>query len=206
MEEISKRIESIIVGYKQLDKHILNIKEDISNLTNTHKKLLTTVEHKNEFNTFGFYIDDVYFHKTSLEHQLINIITLRNITFRKMYGDLFRLYVRITKKIAELDGQINEKEVDYVKEFHTDIKIKKFDELDNSNLYDYKDVNHILENIVNFIESLNKFVNDLSILIKKMDEKKREGYTVNTYIVGLSGEKSKLEVDINIAKKTLYMI
>ena len=206
MENIQKKRDEILENYRSIEDNISNIENDIQSLDSLHKKLLAHDENKMEFNTYGFYIDDIFFHKKYLNVQYRNILLTKDMTFRKMYGDLFRLYVRVTKKIYNLDSDVYSKKYNYINKFFTEPKITKFMETSSQNKYSYTDLNKLFETLIIDIELIKEFVLDIANQVKIMEEKNKSGYEMNAYVIGLIGRKNRLEVEIMTYNKTLEII
>ena len=195
MENLKKLESTVLDYYKKIEADIKDIESTNSGLTQMHVKLVDNKGKINEVDSYDFYVDNIYFHKNILEHMSYHMITIKNMSFRKLYGDLFKLYAKITKKIHQYDNVLTGVEKkDYLERYFIEPKIKRFDVLTITNKYYFTDMENILKNIRATFESLKTTITNLTIEIETKNKLDIDGYIANTHIIGLISLKNKLNI------------
>jgi hypothetical protein len=201
-------LSNVIKKYTSLDIYIDDISNDINNLINLHKTIVLNSERKDHFHRYGIYIDDIYFQQTILTKELKNMTDIRNQCIRKFYGDLFRLYIRIIRRLISLDKELhgNLNQESYIAKYLTEPQILIFNELDEKNIYDMKNIEFIFTNIEKRIEELKSYATEINSIINSTNNKISDGYLIKSFIVGLSSEKSKVDIDISLFVDMIQLI
>lgn len=205
---IAEKLKKLLRNYMNLNTHLDNISDDIKNISSLHVKMTSSVSNREKFYNYGTYIDDILFQKKilTLEYALIKDIHI--MLKRKIYGDLFRLYLKILKLIALLQNEYTDiKEINIstknILQNVLDNNIKIYDELDPLDRYEYKDIINIFKKITVKIDELQVYILKLEKFIKTTDVKNKDGYAINLMIIGLSGEKDKIVIDADAVRDIL---
>lgn len=197
IENLKKLEITVLEFYKKIETDIKNIKLTATNLTDMHQRLIDKTDNINELDSFDLYVDNIYFYKSVIEHLEYHICTIKNMSFRKLYGDLFKLYVRLTKKIHSYENIItNAPKSNYIQKYFVEPKIKKFDILIITNKYYYEDLENILKNFDKMFEFMKTTINSINSEIESKTKEDIDGYIANTHIIGLNSIKSKLNVQM----------
>jgi hypothetical protein len=187
-------IEETIKKYKNLDNHIENINNDIKNISDIHTNLCNTIDSAAIFNQFSIYIDDIHFQKIYILKEIRHIETLKNISIRKLYADLFRLYHKTIKRTLEITKETDN--IAILKKYYTDLGIRIFNELDIISIFKYRDIENIYTHFQYHIDIMNNYYIDMSNNITIMKSRLDDGYNMSSFIIAYSCEMNKLFMDI----------
>lgn len=191
-------IEENIKKYKTLEKHIENIYNDIKNIVDIHSNLCNTIDSASIFNQFSIYIDDIYFQKNYILKEIKHIETLKNMSIRKLYADLYRLYHRTIKRTLEITKETDN--IAIIKKYYTDLGIRIFNELDTITIFKYRDIENIYSHFQYHIDIINNYYIDMSNNINIMKSRLEDGYNMGSFIIAYSCEMNKLNMDIKTYK------
>jgi hypothetical protein len=185
-----------IKQYKLLDSYIQETYDDIKNITEIHDNLCNTIENKSMFNIFGIYIDDMHFQKNFMFKEINHIEHLKNISFRKLYSDTYRLYQKIVKRYIDITKEVDN--ISIIRKYYNDLGIRIFNDLDTFTIYKYRDIENINTHIQNHISVINSYLSDMSNNLILLKSKIDIGYNIGSFIIAYQGEINKLEVDMKI--------
>jgi hypothetical protein len=198
-------IDEIIKNYMCFNIYINDIGENIKKMSKLHSSMLEKATVKNSFDKYGFFVDDIFFKKNILELEYDHLQTIRNLCLKKLYANLFNLYLKISKILFSLDCEytkVNEGEtyiVKYVK--NTSIKVYNM----NQNItYKLDDVELIYRNIVNNINSIHRYENIINNNLRSLDFS--DGYSAKTITVGLNSEKIFIKNQVDTFLNILSII
>jgi len=191
-------IEDTIKKYKNLDNYIENINNDIKNITDIHNNLCNTINSATIFNQFSIYIDDIHFQKMYILKEIKHIENLKNISIRKLYSDLFRLYQKTIKRTLEITKETDN--IAIIKKYYTDLSIRIFNELDTISIFKYRDIENIYTHFQYHIDIMNNYYIDMSNNINIMNSRLDDGYNMGSFIIAYSCEMNKLLMDIKTYK------
>ena len=195
---IIMNIDEIIIKYKNLEKHIDNIYNDIKNITDIHTNLCNTIDSASIFNQFSIYIDDIYFQKNYILKEIKHIENLKNMSIRKLYSDLYRLYHKTIKRILEITKETDN--IAIIKKYYNDLGIRIFNELDTITIFKYRDIENIYSHFQYHIDIINNYYTDMSNNINIMKARLDDGYNMGSFIIAYSSEMNKLNIDIKTYK------
>lgn len=201
IEQCPNVIQNIAILLGKLDENISIISNDIEHLDNLHKKITSNSDKKNRFYNYGIYIDDIFFQKRILEKEMLFFKEITMMIKRKLYGDLFRLYIKIIKLLNDLkynfSGKSNLSHEIIKKELLSDIKI--FKELDDNAIYLVDDIIKLYEKIIEKINEIDVHLSDIDKIIENTENtentehNKSDGNPIQMYLIGLEGEKISIK-------------
>lgn len=198
-------IDEIIKNYMCFNIYINDIGENIKKMSKLHSSMLEKATVKNSFDKYGFFVDDIFFKKNILELEYEHLQTVRNLCLKKLYANLFNLYLKISKVLFALDCEytkLNEGEtyiIKYVK--NTSIKIYNM----NKNItYKLDDVELIYRNIINNINSIHRYENVINNNLRSLDFS--DSYSAKTITVGLNSEKIFIKNQVDTFLNILNII
>jgi hypothetical protein len=148
------------------------------------------------FNIFGIYIDDMHFQKNFIFREIKHIETLKNMSFRKLYSDIYRLYQKIVKRYLDITKEVDN--ISIIRKYYADLGIRIFNELDTFTIYKYRDIENIHTHIQNHISVINSYLSDMSNNILLLKSKIDIGYNMGSFIIAYQGEINKLEMDMKV--------
>jgi hypothetical protein len=189
-------MEDNIKQYKLLDLYIQETHDDIKNITEIHNNLCSTIENKGMFNLYGIYIDDMHFQKNFIFRDIKHIEYLKNMSFRKLYADIYRLYQKIVKRYLDITKETDN--VSIIRKYYTDLGIRIYNDLDTYTIYKYRDIENINNHIQSHINIINNYLSDMSNNILLLKSKIDIGYNMGSFIIAYQGEINKLEMDMKI--------
>ncbi len=214
-----QKISVIIKKYNDFNENLTNIQNDIFHLNTLHHKFTKNAQKKFNYANYGSYVDDIYFQKIILEKDYKLLRQVNILLSRKLYRDLFKLYHKIIKEIIVVyleiqeqnknDQLINNIKGNDIDEVVLELKqklmrnIKIYKESDISIKYDLNDVNNIYNLIIYKMNDLNKYILELMNFIKTAGKIESDGYLINNFLIGMSGEKEKMKVNQETFKKIL---
>lgn len=214
-----QKISVIIKKYNDFNENLINIQNDIFHLNTLHHKFTKNSQKKFNYANYGSYVDDIYFQKVILEKDYKLLRQVNILLTRKLYRDLFKLYHKIIKEIIVVyleiqeqnknDQLINNIKGDNIDDLVSELKqklmrnIKIYKESDISVKYDLNDVNNIYNLIIYKMNDLNKYILELMNFIKTAGKIESDGYLINNFLIGMSGEKEKMKVNQETFKKIL---
>lgn len=190
--EYNEQINNILNLFTLIDNNVLNIISDIDQLTALHSKLINNSDKKNRFYNYGIYIDDIYFQKKILEKEMNFIKDIHEMCRRKLYGDLFRLYIKIIKLLSNIRKETSKND-SISKEYLQNIKI--YYEIDQKSQYSIEDILNIYKKINEKIIEISNYISDINKSVSQICEKNNDGYSLQMYIIGLRGEKTSIETE-----------
>jgi hypothetical protein len=199
----------IIKNFTLCDQYLENIDSDIKNLSLFHKKITANLNTKKMFHYYGIYCDDIYFQKKILIKECNLLKEVMELMKRKMYGDLFRLYVKIVKLIIALHVEYSDiKREDTnnltLSNYISDACIKTYDEINEIDKYNCKDISNIFNNVVKKINEIKQLILQVGKLIETNDSKIKYGYSIELMIISLVGEKNKIAMDYDLLRRLLF--
>jgi len=172
---------------EQIDNNINIIYEDIKNIDEYYDNSYKYINNK-KITYFSIYINDIFFQKHILEIEINNIVEIYHLIKRKLYTDLYTLYIKLNKT--------------HDIENHHD-NIKKIDENDIDEEVSPSDIKNICL-------SLNKIIDDITIYLSHIDDdikinisKEDNGYPVDLLLICLNNEKNNITSKI-LASKSIY--
>lgn len=187
-------IQDNIKRYNILENNIDNIHNDIKQITEIHKNLCNTIDSASIFNQFSIYIDDIYFQKNYILKEVKHIENLKNMSIRKLYGDLYRLYQKTIKRNLEITKENDN--IAIIKKYYSDLGIRIFNELDTISLFKYRDIENIYTHFHYHIDVMKNYYIDMSNNVNIMKNRVDDGYNMGSFIIAYSGEMNKLNMDI----------
>jgi hypothetical protein len=188
-----------ITQYTQFDKLIDGIYENIRSLNQIHKFLLEESNKKTLPYEYTVYIDDLFFQKNLLSKESEHLLTVKQMSLRRFYASLFRLYQHIIGTYINL---LKNKKIggfgtpEHMRIFYDDPRIRIYNELDIITLYRYADIENITMFIRHYLELIKKQMQVMDAEIAELHRKKDIGFQVNSVLWAYQNERRKLECDI----------
>lgn len=189
-----------ISQYTQLDSVIDSIYNNIERLTDVHQRLLDDSTNTNNIHEYTIYIDDLHFQRSILTREVDHLLLLKQLSVRRFYASLFRLYQHVTQNYIEVirDHYIGAfGSPEHMRIFYYEPRIRLYNEIDVITLYSYTDVETISANLVFYMEHLQTQLNQMHLDIRDLESKMSKGYHVNSILSAYRNEHIKYTNNAN---------
>lgn len=207
--ENKEKFNTIIRNYKHVYNYLENIKQDIEKLKKIHTIYVTQSENKIRFHEYGIYIDDIFYQIKILKMEHKNMMEIYQNNLNKLYKDVFRLYRLIIKKLIEINIENNtnvdknEKIITDKKQYYTKIKI--FNEIENDD-YTIEEAIILYDELINRLNDFYLCISKIEKNIREMRKKSLDGFLLQTYVISLSYEKNRIDIEYSMFHKILSSI
>jgi hypothetical protein len=189
-----------ISQYTQLDAVIDSIYVNINRLTDIHQTLLDDTTNTNNIHEYTIYIDDLHFQRSILTREVDHLLLLKQLSIRRFYASLFRLYQHVTQNYAEV---IKDRYIggfgspEHMRIFYYEPRIRLYNEIDVITLYSYSDIEMISSNLVFYLNQLKGQLNQMHLDIHDLEIKMSKGYHVNSILSAYRNEHIKYTNNVN---------
>jgi len=183
-----------IIQYKKLDGIIDSIYENINHLSSIHKKLLDDTTNKINCSEYIIYIDDIYFQRNVLTREVEHLLLLKQMSIRRYYACLFRLYQDVTHTYIEVvkDRQIGFfGSPEHMRIFYNEPHIRMYNDLDIITLYRYQDIETIIVYILHYIRTIQGRLTSMDVEIRELEGKMTKGYHLHSVLNAYRNERVK---------------
>jgi hypothetical protein len=180
--------------YKQLDTVIDSIYGNISHLTSIHKSLIDEATCANSIHDYTIYIDDLFFQKSILSKEVEHLSLLKQLSIRRFYASLFKLYQHVTQTYIEV---IRDRYIggfgspEHMRVFYNEPRIRLYNEIDVITLYSYIDIETISASIRFYTDTLQGQLQQMEYEISDLEVKMSKGYHVHSILSAYRNEHLK---------------
>lgn len=188
-----------ISQYKKLDGLLEAIQENIKSLSMMHKSLLDESNKKILPYEYTVYIDDLYFQRNLLCKELDHLMIVKQMSIRRFYANLFRLYQHIIGKYVAM---LKNRRIgvfgtpEHMRIFYEEPRIRIYNEIDVISVYRYNDIENITIFIRYYVDMIKKQLLLMISEIGDLQRKRDKGFHLISVLWAYQNEKSKLECDI----------
>jgi hypothetical protein len=185
--------------YKKLDTLLDAIQDNIKSLIQMHKSLLDESNKKTLPYEYTVYIDDLYFQRNLLCKELDHLLIIKQMSLRRFYANLFRLYQHITSKYvitlkSRRVGSFGTPE--HMRLFYEEPRIRIYNEIDIISVYRYADIENIIVYIRHYVDMIKKQMASMINEITDLQRKSDKGFHLISVLWAYQNERSKLDCDI----------
>jgi len=199
------KIHILISNYNKINNAIDHIKDDIKQLSALHASL-TNVP-KDKFYDNGRYSDDIFFQKNLLNDENNLLIRINILMRQKLYGDLFKIYVRLIKFIKNNNmDHYTIKQCPTFVQYLKENNIKFFSIIDKTTDYDNSDIINLHKNIHNELREINEFIDRINQIITTTSLEETDGFPTKILYVDVNGQRDRLVLECKLVSEILENI